>query len=82
MNSMAMNSARQQIGAAVRAEVRRRGRSAASVARTLGLSKSSVYRRYTGETPITLNEICALAPHLGMDAADLVIAAKPTEVHQ
>ena len=60
------------VAAIVRAEMARRRRSSADLARELGISPVSVSRRLTGEVPIDVNELAQIAAFLGLPMSSLL----------
>ena len=64
------------IGAAVRAEMSRKGKSVASLAGVLSLSKTSVYSRTQGREPFDYVELQKIADHLEIPLMQLVESAE------
>lgn len=56
----------------LRAELARQGRKKGDLARHLGLSGSAMTRRLSGETPMDVNEICAVAAWLDVPISALL----------
>jgi len=56
----------ERTAATVRAEVARARAKTTDLARVLGLSRTTVWRRLTGEYPFNVAELDALASHLGV----------------
>lgn len=56
----------QQVAGEVRAEMARQDRSVASLADTLGLSRTTARSRYNGHTPFNLLEVAVVANWLGV----------------
>lgn len=70
------------VAAEVRAEMARQRKTGMDLAELLGCSQSSAARRMSGETPLSLNEVYAVARWLGVSVSALVpseppVAAKP-----
>lgn len=62
----------QRIGANVRAEMARRGISQVAIASKLGLPQTSVSKRLRGEVAFNVDELTAVADHLGVPLAALL----------
>jgi transcriptional regulator with XRE-family HTH domain len=61
------------VGANIRAEMARRGISQAALAKKIGKSQAAVSARLRGTTPVDVNELNAIAGHLGVDPATLLL---------
>ncbi len=61
-----------EVRGTIRAELARRGRSQQDLADALELSGVAVSRRLTGQTPIDLDELAAIASYLQMPVAALL----------
>lgn len=66
------------IGAAVRAELARRGRSIASLAPVLGVGKGAVYARAKGVEAFDYVELQLIADDLGITIKQLIDSAELT----
>jgi transcriptional regulator with XRE-family HTH domain len=65
-------SASQLTAAVVRAELARRKIRGADLAAVLGLSRTTMWRRLNGEHPFDINELVAVAAHIGVPVSDLL----------
>lgn len=66
----------EEIGAAVRAELSRRGRSIASLVPVLGISRNTIYRRTRGQEPFDYTQLQLIAEDLGVDIRVLIESAR------
>ncbi len=66
------DSATQRVAATIRAELARRRISQSALARELGMAQTAVSRRLTGQVPFDVNELHAIANHLGLPPAALL----------
>jgi len=57
---------------AVRAELARRRTSGRQMAEDLGISKTSLHRRLTGEYPFTITQLVAIADYLQLPLSSLL----------
>lgn len=64
-----MSSIRSFAAGALRAEMARQKKSSVDLASLLGCSQSSAARRMSGETPLDLDDIAAIARWLGVTEA-------------
>jgi transcriptional regulator with XRE-family HTH domain len=60
------------IAANVRAELARGKHPHQDIAELLGLSRMSIHRRLTGETPFRADELGKIAKHIGVPVAELL----------
>lgn len=60
------------VGAAVRAELARAGKSQTDLAAVLGVTQAAVSKRIRGVTPFDVNEIALVAQALGVDVSVLI----------
>lgn len=60
------------VGATVRAELSRRGKSQTDLAAVLGLTQPAVSKRLRGVTPFDVNELAAVAAALDLDMSVLI----------
>lgn len=63
------------VGATVRAELARAGKSQTDLAAVLGVTQTAVSKRLRGVTPFDVNELAAVADALGLDLAVLIADA-------
>lgn len=71
---------RSLVASSVRAEMARRGLHQGQVAEVLGLPRTAVSRRLTGQTPWTVDELHAIAGIFGMDLRDLIPRAVDVDI--
>lgn len=71
-----MSSIRSYAAGALRAEMAREKKSSADLASVLGCSQSSAARRMSGDTPLDLDDIAAIARWLGVAES---VFFEPTE---
>jgi transcriptional regulator with XRE-family HTH domain len=62
----------QLTAAVVRAELARRKIRGGDLAVVLGLSRTTMWRRLNGEHPFDVDELTAVAKHLGLSTAELL----------
>lgn len=60
----------------VRAELARQSKQHIALQRVLGISKGTLHRRLTGQSPFNANELMAVADFLGMSVSELVGESK------
>jgi transcriptional regulator with XRE-family HTH domain len=60
------------VAANVRAELARRRVRPDDLATALGISRSALHRRLTGEVPFDVNQLQTVAGHLGVASAELL----------
>lgn len=60
------------VGAAVRAELARAGKSQNDLAAVLGVTQTAVSKRLRGVTPFDVNELARVAEALGLDMSVLI----------
>lgn len=70
-------TASQRIASTVRAELARRRISQTTVGERLGISQAAVSRRLSGQQPLDVNELTALAGLLDMPVSALIEDAAP-----
>lgn len=63
------------VGAAVRAELARAGKSQNDLAAVLGVTQTAVSKRLRGVTPFDVNELAAVAAALDVDMSVLITDA-------
>jgi transcriptional regulator with XRE-family HTH domain len=62
----------ERVAATVRAELARHRKTQAGLARALGLARTSMHRRITGEQPFDVAELHVVADYIGIPVADLL----------
>lgn len=75
---MAETTAAVQVGANVRAELARAGKTQAWLAGAIGMSQQSVSDRLRGKFPFDVNELARVADALGLEAAGLMMPITST----
>jgi transcriptional regulator with XRE-family HTH domain len=63
----------ERVAATVRAELARRRKTQAGLARALGLQRTSIHRRMTGEQAFRVDELHVVADYLGIPVTDLFV---------
>jgi transcriptional regulator with XRE-family HTH domain len=62
----------ERVASNIRAEMARRKRTHAQLAAALGITRSSMHRRMTGELPLDVDELHKVAAFLGVPVATLL----------
>ncbi|WP_336791812.1 helix-turn-helix transcriptional regulator [Gordonia malaquae] len=69
---MTQDSAQRAVCSAVRAEMARRRKTQADLAPVLGVTRQAVSRRLTGDVPLTVDELAAIADFLDVPVTQLL----------
>lgn len=69
---MQISTPTERVASNIRAEMARRKRTQAQLAGALGLTRSSMHRRMTGEQALNVDELHVIASFLGVSVATLL----------
>lgn len=71
-----------EVGANVRAELARRDRSQADLARAIGVSQSGISKRLRGVIAFDVNELTDIARFLDVPLSDLLAGPEISRIHE
>ncbi len=69
------STASTRVAGTVRAAMGNSGMSQVALSEATGISRTTLSRRLNGQIPFTMDELAAIANHLGVRASDLLAAA-------